>query len=82
MQLGQSQVDQTVVQVVAQRLGQQTAEQRRDRLLPEPWRHRVAYQALDVLVAHLAERDRSDLRHLVDHPLRMGRFGEPLPQLP
>ncbi len=77
VQLLDGEVDQPVLQVVMEGLGEQPTEQRRDRLLAEPWGEGVAHQRLDVVVAHLGEGDGRHLRHLVDDAPRVGRLGEP-----
>ena len=77
VQLVEGQVDDALVHAVAHHLGQQPAGQRRDRLLAEPRDQRLGDQVGDVLVAHLAQPDRGDLRDLVDDPAYVRGVGQP-----
>jgi hypothetical protein len=77
VQLGQGQVDQPVVQVVAQRLIEEPTQERRDRLLPEARHQCVVDQRGDVLVAHLAQGQHGQLSDLVDHATRVVLVGQP-----
>ena len=77
MQLIEHEVDHAVMDAVAHGLGQQPAHERRDGFLTEPRDQGLTHQVADVLVADLAEPDRRDLGHLVDHPVYVGRLGQP-----
>ena len=75
VQLLQGQVDDAVVQVVADHLDDEGAEQRRDRLLAEPRHEHRLHEVGDVLVLDLAERDRGHVGDLVDHLAGVARAG-------
>ncbi len=72
VQLVDRQVHEVVVDVVAHDLGEQGSDQGREWLLAEARDQRVGDEVGDVLVAHLAQPDGRDLRHLVDHATYVG----------
>jgi hypothetical protein len=79
VQLLERQVDDPVVEVVADHLDHERPEQRGDRLLPEP-RHQHRLDELgDVVVADLGQPDPGDLGDLVDDPACVVGPGQPGP---
>ena len=57
--------------------GVQPAEDRGDRLIPEPWDQHGLDELLDVLVLDLAEADRGEVGDLPDHPAGVHRLAGP-----
>jgi hypothetical protein len=78
MTLLEGQVDQPVVGVVAEDLGEQVAGDRRDRLLDQAWDQHLGDERLDIGVAKSVQRQRQDRGTLGHHPRRVDRVVQPL----